>query len=76
MSKLSSKILIPPDFFHEPAFFQVVDEAVVVDFFRLLSDGTAAFAGHLDSFGDRFCRDNGQMATTSLSRRAIAISGA
>jgi hypothetical protein len=43
---------------HLLAFFQIQHEAVVVNSFRFSSDRSAAFAGELDGFGDRFAGDN------------------
>jgi hypothetical protein len=47
-------VLVAPDLFQKAALFQIIDEAVIVDFFGFLSDGAAHFAGEVDGFGDRF----------------------
>lgn len=51
-------IFTSPDLFQEAAFFQIIDEAVIINFFRLFSNRGAAFAGEVDGFGDGFAWDD------------------
>src|SRR4029434_8452739 len=51
-------IFTSPDLFQEATFFQIIDEAVIINFFRLFSNRGAAFAGEVDGFGDGFAWDD------------------
>ena len=51
-------IFTSPDLFQKTTFLQIIDEAVIIDFFRFLSNRGAAFAGELDGLGDGFAGDD------------------
>src|SRR5689334_4904128 len=45
-----------PEFFHESAFFQIIDKAVIENLIRLAPNHRAVCTGKLEGIADHFCR--------------------